>query len=181
MCAPFIEQVAQKLHIAFQSVQTVLMSLKLVLNGGKTKLWENNLQLLDDFFLAQRVPSYKYLGIWIDNKLLFHLHIARLGSSKWELASISEINPVFTLFYNIYLQSQEKTCGSYFFICHWLQWYFKYAYSLLHLWSLDSVYHASLCFITKKRSLTHHCILYELVGWTSPTTRRQQHWYIFYL
>ena len=22
----------------------------------------------------------------------------------------------------------------------------------------------------------HHCILYDLVGWTSLTTRRQQHW-----
>lgn len=26
----------------------------------------------------ERVPSYKYQGIWIDNKLLFSVHIAKL-------------------------------------------------------------------------------------------------------
>lgn len=41
--------------------------------------------------------------------------------------------------------------------------------------SLDSVYHASLHFITNAKSLTHHCILYYLVGWMSLTIRRQQH------
>lgn len=45
--------------------------------------------------------------------------------------------------------------------------------------SLDSVYHASLHFITNAKSLTHHCILYYLVGWMSLTIHRQQHWYIF--
>ncbi len=47
------------------------------------------------------------------------------------------------------------------------------------LCSLSSVYHASLHFITNAKALTHHCILYDWVGWTSLTTCRQQHWYIF--
>ncbi len=28
--------------------------------------------------IIERVPSYKYLGIWIDDKLLFNVHIANL-------------------------------------------------------------------------------------------------------
>jgi len=47
------------------------------------------------------------------------------------------------------------------------------------LCSLDSVYYVSLCFITNAKSLTPHCILYDLVCWTSLTTHRQQHWYVF--
>ncbi len=47
------------------------------------------------------------------------------------------------------------------------------------LTSLDSVYHASLHFITNAKSCTHHCILYEMVGWTSLDISRKQHWYIF--
>ena len=55
--------------------------------------------------------------------------------------------------------------------------YMHAAFSILR--HVDSVYHASLRFITNTKSLTHHCILYDLVGWTSLKIRRQQHWYIF--
>lgn len=33
---------------------------------------------------------------------------------------------------------------------------------------LDSVYQASICFMTKP--VSYHCIIYDLVGWTSLTT-----------
>jgi len=36
-----------------------------------------------------------------------------------------------------------------------------------------------LRFITNTKSLTHHYILYDLVGWTALAIRRKQHWYIF--
>ncbi len=44
---------------------------------------------------------------------------------------------------------------------------------------LDSVYHASLRFVTKSSFRTHHCSLYESVGWLSLHNRRLEHWYIF--
>ncbi len=44
---------------------------------------------------------------------------------------------------------------------------------------LDSVYHASLRFGTKSSFRTHHCSLYESVGWLSLHNRRLEHWYIF--
>ena len=47
----------------------------------------------------------------------------------------------------------------------------------LHL--LDAVYHGALRFITGARPLTHHCTLYSLTGWSSLSSRRTTHWYIF--
>ena len=45
--------------------------------------------------------------------------------------------------------------------------------------ALDSVYHSALRFITGDSYMTHHCILYNKVGWPSLATRRDQHWFIF--
>ena len=44
---------------------------------------------------------------------------------------------------------------------------------------LDSVYHASLWIITYAKSLTHHCTLYQMVGWTSLYMCRKRHLYVF--
>ena len=44
---------------------------------------------------------------------------------------------------------------------------------------LDSVYHAALRFVTNSSFRTHHCSLYESVGWPSLHNRRLEHWYIF--
>ena len=66
-------------------------------------------------------------------------------------------------------KAKKKTCV--------LIWYMHAASSILR--SLDSVYHASIRVITNTTSLTHHRILYDLMGWASLTTCRQQHWYIF--
>ena len=45
--------------------------------------------------------------------------------------------------------------------------------------TLDSVYHSALRFITGDSYSTHHCILYNKVGWPSLATRRDQHWFLF--
>ena len=45
--------------------------------------------------------------------------------------------------------------------------------------TLDSIYHSALRFITGDSYMTHHCILYNKVGWPSLATRRDQHWFIF--
>ena len=44
---------------------------------------------------------------------------------------------------------------------------------------LDSVYHSALRFITGEKYDTHHCILYNKVGWSSLADRRKKHWYLF--
>lgn len=44
---------------------------------------------------------------------------------------------------------------------------------------LDSVYHAALRFVTNSSFRTHHCNLYESVGWPSLHNRRLEHWYVF--
>ncbi len=40
---------------------------------------------------------------------------------------------------------------------------------------LDGVYHATLRFITNACSRTHHCLLYNYVGWSSLCQRRKSH------
>ena len=44
---------------------------------------------------------------------------------------------------------------------------------------LDSVYHSSIRFITGDSYDTHHCILYNKVGWPSLAERRELHWHLF--
>lgn len=44
--------------------------------------------------------------------------------------------------------------------------------------SVDSVYHSALRFITNSKYHTHHCALYEMVGWPSLHIRRHKHWLI---
>jgi hypothetical protein len=42
---------------------------------------------------------------------------------------------------------------------------------------LDAVYHSAIRFVTKAPYITHHCDLYNLVGWPLLHTRRQTHWF----
>ena len=44
---------------------------------------------------------------------------------------------------------------------------------------LDTVYHSALRFISGDHYRTHHCTLYERVGWPSLADRRNKHWYLF--
>ena len=44
---------------------------------------------------------------------------------------------------------------------------------------LDTVYHSALRFITGDSYNTHHCILYNRVGWSSLSERRTKHWHQF--
>ena len=41
---------------------------------------------------------------------------------------------------------------------------------------LDAVYHSAIRFVTNAPYTTHHCDLYDLVGWHLLHTRRQTHW-----
>ena len=46
-----------------------------------------------------------------------------------------------------------------------------------NLWTL--LYHSAIRFITGASYNTHHCALYDLVGWPSLALRRDIHWYLF--
>ena len=79
------------LQLAFDTIQNSLLDLKLVLNADKTKfmffskkeiLKENHPQLItSNGTTIERVPHYKYLGIWLDEKLNFNTHIENLTKS----------------------------------------------------------------------------------------------------
>ena len=45
--------------------------------------------------------------------------------------------------------------------------------------SLDATYHYALRFIMGASYRTHHCVLYQNVGWTSESVRREQHALVF--
>ena len=44
---------------------------------------------------------------------------------------------------------------------------------------LDIIYHSAIRFITGDGFMTHHCHLYQNVGWTSLALRREQHCILF--
>uniref|UniRef100_A0A3B3TFJ6 Reverse transcriptase domain-containing protein n=1 Tax=Paramormyrops kingsleyae TaxID=1676925 RepID=A0A3B3TFJ6_9TELE len=74
------------LQSAFNQVQKSLVGLKLVLNAKKTKFMVfTRSHLLSEYTILtengapiERVSSYKYLGIWLDDKLSFGVHIESL-------------------------------------------------------------------------------------------------------
>lgn len=43
---------------------------------------------------------------------------------------------------------------------------------------LDAVHHSALSFITEDTYSTHHCILFEKVGWPSLSQRRDMHFFL---
>ena len=78
-----LELAVERLQLAFNTLQTVLAQLKLVLNANKTKFMVftrsntvdyNNLciKTVKDT-LIERVSEYKYLGIWIDDIDFFQI------------------------------------------------------------------------------------------------------------
>ena len=50
--------------------------------------------------------------------------------------------------------------------------------SVRSLRALDAVYHSALRLITEEAYGTHHCTLYEKVGWTSLSARRDLHLFL---
>lgn len=44
---------------------------------------------------------------------------------------------------------------------------------------LDAIYHSALRFITDSGYRTHHCALYDILGWSSLELRRKRHIVVF--
>ena len=171
------------LQHAFDTFQKSLLDLRLVLNAEKTKymlftkrtLIGNYPQLCaSDGTIIERVPHYKYLGIWLDDKLTFRTHIEVLTK---------KLRMKLGFFY------RNRSCFPWHTRKRLIEALFLSALDYgdiiyrnapnTALKSLDSVYHAALRFITGDSYLTHHCILYNKVGWPSLATRRDQHWFLF--
>lgn len=163
-CAPSLVQALQELQIAFNSLQNALSGFKLILNAQKAKFMFFSKvcsQMLDDtsIFMSdcksiESVSSYKYLGIWINDKLSFKLYVANLVRKlKIKIAFYFKNKSCFTL------NARKKLVEATFLpvIDYGDILYTHPATSTLQ--SLDPVYHASLCFIADVKSLTHHCTL----------------------
>ena len=176
-------QATAGLQSAFNSLQSSLFDLKLVLNSKKTKwmLFSRSPRVDDSLCIVtlqgepiEIVNSYKYLGIWLDTKLSFTVHIEHLVkklrrkigflyrnkscfsvSTRRSLVQ-SLILPVFDYGDIVYMHASSTV-----------------------LKSLDTVYHSALRFITGDRFLTHHCVLYGRVGWPSLAARREEHCLLF--
>lgn len=118
--------------------------------------------------------SYKYLGIWLDSNLSFKIHIQQLTKKlKIKLGFLYRIKGCLSPSNRkIIVLSTFMSVLDYgdILYCH-------AASSTLH--QLNPVYHSALRFITNDNFHTHHCSLYQKVGWTSLQLRRNIHLMLF--
>lgn len=125
-----------------------------------------NITTLTEYSM-KRVSEYKYLDIWLDHKLQFKSHIDSVTNKLRQKLGFLYRNKTNFLMFNRKLNVLD---------------YGDVVYrnaSASTLAPLNSVYHSALRFITGDSYSTHHCILYEKVGWAPLTVRRDRHWFIF--
>ena len=180
---PTLEVATDNLQAAFNGLQLALNKLKLVLNSSKTKCMvftkTPNTNASSGILTLkgeqiELVTAYKYLGIWLDNKLSFKVHVEHLSKRLRGLIGFLYRN---------------RSCFSYVsrktIVQSVIMSVFDYGDVLyMHascttLRPLEAVYHSALRFITGDSYLTHHCVLYEKVGWPSLTARREHHCLLF--
>ncbi len=118
----------------------------------------------------ERVSCYKYLGIWLDEKLGFQVHIENL---------LKKLRPKLVFLYRLKkcfpFEARKRIIQSCFLtLLDYGDVIYMHASSSI-LKKLDYVYNAALQFVTCASSRTHHCTLYELVGWSSLSQRRKIH------
>ena len=182
--APSIDQAVSNLQHAFDCVQDSLKSLKLMLNESKTKFMifsngRNNVPSTHRICTRsgtniEQVPCYKYLGIWLDDRLSFKSHVLDLAKKvKIKLGALYRIRSCFTFENRMEIvQSTILSVLDYGDIV-----YMYAAPSTLKL--LDSVYHSAIRFVTGDAFRTHHCNLYKNVGWSPLADRREKHCLLF--
>lgn len=179
-----LTQAIETLQKAFVAFQHSLIQLKLVLNADKTKLML--------FSKSKKVPEpipvvstlegnvieivheYKYLGVWIDDSFTFKPHIERLVKKlRLKLRFFFRNKQCFS-----FAVKKRLVTATFLSVLDYGDILYMNASSSCLL-MLDTMYHASLRFITNCRYLTHHCDLYLRVNWPSLAIRRQGHWYTF--
>ena len=182
--ADSVQLAIDKLQLAFDTLQYELFKLKLVLNAKKTKFMVFSRTRNSDHTSLrisakngtdiEMVTEYKYLGIWLDNKLSFRTHIDNLASTlRQKVGFLYRNRSSFPLI------CRKRVIEAVFLsVLDYGDVIYKAA-APSTLKSLDSVYHSALRFITGDSYSTHHCILYDKVGWSPLAVRRDQHWYLF--
>ena len=178
-----IDSAINSLQLSFHILEKQLSDLKLVLNCAKTK-WIlftkarstdfNSLKLCStNGTTLERVTSYKYLGIWVDEKLDFKSHVKQLTKKlRIKLFFLYRNRCCFTF------PARKRIIESVFIsVLDYGDVIYGNA-SLSTLKTLDAVYHSALRFITGDRYGTHHCTLYNKVGWPALSERRDFHWKI---
>ena len=121
----------------------------------------------------ERVSCYKYLGIWIDDKLSFKSHVAEL---------LKKLKPLLAFFYrnkSCLPQYSRKQIVLATFLPVLDYGDVIYMHASPSTKPLDTVYHSAIRFVTGDGFMIHHCQLYQNVGWTSSTLRREQHCLLF--
>ena len=181
--APSVKTAVDNLQSAFSILQASLLSLRLALNEKKTKYMvftrtRSSLPNVEvsttNGTLLERVKTYKYLGIWLDEKLNYETHIAHL---------LKKLRPKLSFYFRLKkcfpIAARLRLVQSTFLpILDYGDILYMHASTSL-LKKLDVVYHAALRFITNANMRTHHCTLYEMVSWTSLPLRRKIHSLIF--
>lgn len=178
---PSLDSVLINLQTSFNAIQHAFLDLQLLLNANKTKCMLFNrtlptavhpiiLTTLDGTEL-EKVDSYKYLGVWLDSKLNFQIHINYLQSKiKSRIGFLYRNKASFT-----YAAKYALVKLTILPILDFGDVVYKIASKTL-LSKLDVIYHSAIRFVTKAPYTTHHCNLYSLIGWPSLHTRRRIHW-----
>ena len=180
--APSLASATEYLQSAFNVIQKNLYQLRLVLNTDKTKMMCFSKSLKSDDVcqivtlnekLVEWVSVYKYLGFHLEENLSFRHHIESLTKKLWVKLGFFYRNK------GCFSFGARKRLIQATFLSILDYGDFLYMHANLSLKMLDSVYHAALRFVTGLDFRTHHCSLYESVGWSSLQNRRLEHWYIF--
>ena len=183
-CTATLEKAIEDLKNAFIVVQNTLLLLKLILNADKTK----RLLLTNSRSRPQNIPtvvmleggeieivsSYEYLGILIDDSLTFKPHVLNLVK-KLRLKLGFYFRNKLCFSFNV---KKQLFAATFLSVLDYGDLLYMHS-SAQCLLKIDTVYHASLRFITNCKALTHHCELHSRVGWPALTTRRLCHWYTF--
>ena len=173
----------ENLQSAFNIFQLSLISHKLVLNSSKTKCMlfsrSSKPDVIPCIVTLQKeqieiVDTYKYLGFWLDSRLSFQTHVDNLVNSlKKKIGFLYRNKSCFSIYArNTLVQSLIMPVFDYGDIL-----YMHAAQATLK--PLDVVYHSVLRFILDCDFRTHHCDLYNAVGWPSLSSRREQHCLLF--
>ena len=124
--------------------------------------------------MIERVSEYKYLGIWLDDKLSFKFHIVDLVSKLRQKLGFLYSNKL------CFPNSSKKAIieATFLSVLDYGDIIYRSAAPSL-LKQLDTVYHSALRWITGDDYGTHHCTLYVNAGLSSLSERRDKHWHLF--
>ena len=124
--------------------------------------------------MALLLRECKYLGLWLNEKLSFKTHVGGLATKlRQKVGFLFRNRASFPMF------CRKRVVEAVFLsVLDYGDVIYRDA-SASTLKQLDPVYHSALRFITGDGYDTHHCILYDKVGWPSLSMRRNYRWYMF--